>query len=602
MTVRQISLSRMLPESKAASPFGIRGIKNDMNSCRTTLMALAQEPPGAVLSTMDRPAVVTIAQFYKCTFTDLHMGIERKIREAYRHLCLTYTDAKDEIILIGFSRGAFTVRCLASLIHDVGLLYGGWVNKELPAIFELWKKQKNSNQHDDSGDKQSTPLEDHCQELIAKYGKIRQQAGKGKQSGKILRRGVHIKVCAVWDTVKSLGFPWPKSVPHKESKEYHFVNYRLTPNIDNAFQALSLDERRWHFSPVVWSKSHEKQALKQCWFLGNHSDIGGGYRNAGFANISLCWMISQLKHFVLFNEKAIWHSTEDGKILSVDVAKENRELFTPGRGRMTAVASRFSLFPRTRSGPPGGKIRSSKRESLTTHRDVPSITVSQAAAEPIPNVQGREADSMDEPGIPVLPGFDFVTSDEASLNPEAEATNVREDSDGSSLNTSDADGSEGRPLAIRNMRRHTWQGFWVFGGSKTRKVGIHRTAGDDSRSWLGEPLRNTPENHLGSNESIHFSVRVLTEIHPLQGRRRCRALGKFKVIENPEGSFVWRCTKAGSNIRDIPQDTAETYEQAMLHRWLDRDFTARGALGGQKASEAIAGSTLSPAVQEPIEE
>ncbi len=498
------------------------------------------------------------------------------------------------------------------------------MNKELPEIFRLWKQQKNSDQRDDSDDKKSTPLGKHCQELIAKYDKPKQQPEGGRQRGKILRRGVHIKACAVWDTVKSLGFPWPKRVPHRESKQYDFVNYRLTPNIDNAFQALSLDERRWHFSPLVWSKSNQNQALKQCWFLGSHSDIGGGYRNAGFANISLCWMISQLKHFVLFNEKAIWHSTEDGNILGIDVAKENKELFTPGRGRIMEMANKISPFPRARSGPPGEKIRSDSQESFlpflhslpwsrntrsqgsakdssTTHSDVPSITVSQASAEPDSNAQEREAENMYEPSLPVPPDLDVNNPYEASLNPEAEEADMREGSDGSSLTTSDADESGRLPLAIKNMRRHTRQGFWAFGGSKTRKVGIHRTARDDSRSSLGEPSLDTLNNHLGSNESIHYSVRVLNEIHPLQGRTRCRALEKFEILENPGVSPVWHRKKAHVNMRDIPQDTAADYEQAMLHRWLDRDFAARETLGGQKASEAIAGSVLSPAPAEEAE-
>ena len=626
MIVRRINPSPTSLESKAVLQFGTSGVAKNTNNCRITLMALAQERPGAVLSTMDRRVEVKVVEnLQRIEPTEFYVGIERKIRESYRHLCLTYTK-NDEIILIGFSRGAFTVRCLASLINDVGLLEGAWVNKELPAIFELWKKQNNSDQQDDSGDKKPTPLEKHCQELITKYDKSKEQSAGRKGRKKILRRGVHIKACAVWDTVKSLGFPWPKRVPHKESKQYDFVNYRLTPNIDHAFQALSLDERRWHFPPVIWSKSHQAQALKQCWFLGSHSDIGGGYRNAGFANISLCWMISQLTPFVQFNEKAIWHSTEDGKILGIDVAKENKELFAPGRGRFMATANKISLFPRARSGPPGERNRSDSRESSqrfthslpwsrktkfqrsakdssTTHSDVPSITVSQPAAEADLSRQEREAKNMYEPSLPDPSDLD-VTDYEPSLNPEGEAANIREDPDGSSLTSSDAERSEQLPLAIRNMRRHTGQGFWAFGGSKTREVGLHRTAGDDSRSQSGEPLResepsrDTQDRQLGSNESIHFSVRVLTEMHRLQGRTRCRALEKFEVVTAPGGNPVWHRRKARSNLRDIPQDTATPYEQAMLHRWLDRDFAAREALGGQKASEAIAGSALSPAPAE----
>ena len=329
-------------------------------------------------------------------------------------------------------------------------------------------------------------------------------------------------------------------------------------------------------------------------------------------------MISQLQPFVQFNEKAIWHSTEDGKIFGVDVAKENKELFTPARGRFMVTANNISLFPRARSaGPPNEKNRSDSRESFppfshslpwsrktrsqrsakdssTTHSDLPSITVSQAVAVTDPLDLEREAYNIYEPSLPV-PSHLGITPYEAALNPEAEAANIREDSDRSSLSSSDAHGSSGQlPLAIRNMRRHTGQGFWAFGGSKTREVGVHRTAGDDSRSPLGEPSPDTEDEQLGSNESIHFSVRVLTEMHRLQGRTRCKALGKFEVL-NLGGDPVWRCVKPRSNMRDIPQDVAAPYEQAMLHRWLDRDFAAREALGGQKASEAIAGSALSPA-------
>ena len=112
---------------------------------------------------------------------------------------------------------------------------------------------------------------------------------------------------------------------------------------------------------------------------------------------------------------------------------------------------------------------------------------------------------------------------------------------------------------------------------------------------MGGPSPDTSNDDLGSNESIHFSVRVLSEIYPLQGRKRCRALQKFEILEKAEGGVIWHDRSARSDKGDIPQDDATEYEQAMLHRWLDRDLAAREILGGQKASEAIAGSTLSPA-------
>ena len=45
----------------------------------------------------------------------------KRIREAYSFICANYCDG-DEIILVGFSRGAFTVRSVAGMISQLGLL------------------------------------------------------------------------------------------------------------------------------------------------------------------------------------------------------------------------------------------------------------------------------------------------------------------------------------------------------------------------------------------------------------------------------------------------------------------------------------------------
>ncbi|KAI1160795.1 hypothetical protein F5B18DRAFT_487154 [Nemania serpens] len=48
-------------------------------------------------------------------------GLGTHIKDAYRFLMQNYRDG-DKICLLGFSRGAYTVRCLAGMIHKVGLL------------------------------------------------------------------------------------------------------------------------------------------------------------------------------------------------------------------------------------------------------------------------------------------------------------------------------------------------------------------------------------------------------------------------------------------------------------------------------------------------
>ena len=68
------------------------------------------------------------------------------------------------------------------------------------------------------------------------------------------------------------------------------------------------------------------------------------------------------------------------------------------------------------------------------------------------------------------------------------------------------------------------------------------------------------------------------------------------IQESIKEGVIWH-RKGFSNMKDIPQedipqDDAGDNEQAMLHRWLDRDIAAREIFGGQKASEAIVGSVL----------
>jgi hypothetical protein len=84
----------------------------------------------------------------------------------------------------------------------------------------------------------------------------------------------------------------------KNVKPYSFVNTKVAQSIQFAFHALAIDEKRHFFTPTLWEwpdKPNRLQKLKQTWFPGCHSNIGGSYPDAGISNISLAWMISQLE-------------------------------------------------------------------------------------------------------------------------------------------------------------------------------------------------------------------------------------------------------------------------------------------------------------------
>lgn len=105
-----------------------------------------------------------------------------------------------------------------------------------------------------------------------------------------------MQAVAVWDTVGSLGIPniaflAKLGLPHS-TREYKFYDTSLSGIIRHAFQALALDEHREPFAPAVWERKHMDRTtvdLRQVWFPGAHSNIGGGYPDQEIANISLAW-------------------------------------------------------------------------------------------------------------------------------------------------------------------------------------------------------------------------------------------------------------------------------------------------------------------------
>lgn len=61
---------------------------------------------------------------------------------------------------------------------------------------------------------------------------------------------------------------------------------------------MALDEHRNLFTPTLWEQPDEPHVLNlltQVWFPGVHSNIGGSYPDAGIANITLAWMVSQFE-------------------------------------------------------------------------------------------------------------------------------------------------------------------------------------------------------------------------------------------------------------------------------------------------------------------
>ena len=193
-------------------------------------------------------------------------GISRNILEGYRFLMGHYEDG-DEIFLFGFSRGAYTVRSLAGLLRNSGLLHARNLHM-LPDAYRLYRRR-------DSG---SHP-----------------RAIESELFRRTWSREVRIRCIGVWDTVGALGIPSMHFDILNKCLNIEFHDVDLSSSVDNAFQALAIDERRRAFEPCVWRKQDGAcgQRLEQVWFSGVHSNIGGGYRDTGLSDITLRWMMDR---------------------------------------------------------------------------------------------------------------------------------------------------------------------------------------------------------------------------------------------------------------------------------------------------------------------
>jgi uncharacterized protein (DUF2235 family) len=93
----------------------------------------------------------------------------------------------------------------------------------------------------------------------------------------------------VWDTVSSVG--WAYNVAH-------FPGTKATHNPDMRVirHAVSIDERRAFFRQNLFGTPHDpQQDVKEIWFAGVHSDVGGSYpeSESQLSKIALQWMVCE---------------------------------------------------------------------------------------------------------------------------------------------------------------------------------------------------------------------------------------------------------------------------------------------------------------------
>jgi uncharacterized protein (DUF2235 family) len=219
----------------------------------------------------------------------LGIGVARNVKSLYTFLCRNYKEG-DNIYLFGFSRGAFTVRVLAGLILRCGVV--------------TWKSEQELTQH------VKLAYAEYKRDVARRATKTRPwliagQVLGGKAAGAIDRIDFgfdqlypRIAFIGVWDTVDAYGVPidelkegidryvWPMTLADRGFSDH----------VDRACHALSLDDERPTFRPVLWTDpdpAKKPERLSQVWFAGVHANVGGGYPDDSLACVSLQWMMDE---------------------------------------------------------------------------------------------------------------------------------------------------------------------------------------------------------------------------------------------------------------------------------------------------------------------
>lgn len=251
-------------------------------------------------------------------------GVPSNVRKLYEFICWNWEEG-NEIYMFGFSRGAFTIRTLTGLIQHEGLIPVSFRKdqdqdqgeKENVSRGEMrrnvmmaWRSYRSKTT---SGNSLPTIwlarlVRDAVIHIWHRFRGHRSYAGVAAETEAQNRDQTTIKFVGLFDTVEAYGVPleefrravdvaiWPIS----------FRNGILCGKVETARHALSLDDERVTFHPLRFDMKNSENPgrIKEIWFAGVHSDVGGGYPEDDLAQVPLTWMIGELGNGLRFIEGA----------------------------------------------------------------------------------------------------------------------------------------------------------------------------------------------------------------------------------------------------------------------------------------------------------
>lgn len=209
-------------------------------------------------------------------------GISDNVADAYQFLMRNFQPG-DKVYVFGFSRGAYTARALCGMLYSVGLLTQG--NEGLTPYAIRMIKRKIKKDGNSERDKKN----------VSAYFEV---ARSFKQTFSHPTCNTCAGWCAhdckpyfvgVWDTVSSVGWVY-------NAVRFPYTTVGSNPDFYLVRHAVSIDERRAFFRQNLFGDPcKDYQQLKEVWFAGVHSDVGGSYPEADsqLSKITLRWMLGE---------------------------------------------------------------------------------------------------------------------------------------------------------------------------------------------------------------------------------------------------------------------------------------------------------------------
>ncbi|KAF9948769.1 hypothetical protein BGZ70_002056 [Mortierella alpina] len=183
--------------------------------------------------------------------------IDRDCVDVYRYIVSNYSE-NHEIWMFGFSRGAYTVRCVAGMINNCGIL----------------KRRNNAG-----------PLDLRLCDEVYKIYRSREPEDHPKAE-KILRFKSHashdvptpVKFMGLFDTVGALGLPTLDAGIGLDFPG--FYDQKVSSVVEKVYHALCIHDRFWGFQPcralrdAATQNGRPELEIHERWFPGCHYDVG----------------------------------------------------------------------------------------------------------------------------------------------------------------------------------------------------------------------------------------------------------------------------------------------------------------------------------------